>query len=79
MAKLLAFIQFIKDVKFRNEYLFCKDIKITTTGKDIFKLVNENMLLFKLQWKTVSAFVQMDVLRCREVRKDVSLSCTKKI
>ena len=31
-AQLLTFIQFIKDAKFLNEYLFCKDIKTTTTG-----------------------------------------------
>ena len=47
-AQLLAFIRFIKDAKFLNEYLFCKDMKTTTTDKDIFKLMNENILLFKL-------------------------------
>ena len=49
-VQLLAFIQFIKDAQFLNEYLFCKDMKTTMTGKYIFKLVNENILLFKLQW-----------------------------
>ena len=31
-AQLLAFIRFIKDAQFENEYLFYKDIKTTTTG-----------------------------------------------
>ena len=48
-AQLLAFILFIKDDKFVNEYLFCKDMKTTTTGNYILKLVNENILLLKLQ------------------------------
>ena len=47
-AQLLAFIRFIKDAQFLKEYLFCKDMKTTTTDKDIFKLMNENILLFKL-------------------------------
>ena len=48
-AQLLAFIRFIKNTKFVNECLFCKDMKTTTTGKTNFMLINENILLFKLQ------------------------------
>jgi hypothetical protein len=50
-AQLLAFIRFIKDGKFMNEYLFCKDLKDTTKGDDIFDLVNENVLFFNLKWE----------------------------
>lgn len=50
-AQLLAFIRFVKDEKFLNEYLFCKDLKGTTTGKDIFELVKENISSFGLLWK----------------------------
>uniref|UniRef100_A0A8C4XCW1 Uncharacterized protein n=1 Tax=Erpetoichthys calabaricus TaxID=27687 RepID=A0A8C4XCW1_ERPCA len=50
-AQLLAFIRFIKDEKCVNEFLFCKDLQTTTKGEDIFNVVNENILLFKLQWK----------------------------
>ena len=50
-AQLLAFIRFIKNGIFVNEFLFCKDLKSTTKGEDIFKLVNENILLFNLKWK----------------------------
>jgi len=50
-AQLLAFIRFIKDGKLVNEFFFCKDLKSTTTGGDIFELVNENVLLFNLEWK----------------------------
>ena len=49
-AHLLAFIRFIKDPKLVNEFFFCKELEGTATGEDIFKLVNENVLLFKLQW-----------------------------
>ena len=44
-AHLLAFIRFIKDVRLVNELLFCKELATTTTGENIFKLVNENVLL----------------------------------
>jgi len=44
-AHLLAFIQFAKDSKLVNKFLFCKELDATTTGEDIFKLVNENVLL----------------------------------
>ena len=46
-AHLLAFIRFIKDLKLVNELLFCKELDSTTTGGNIFKLVNENVLLSK--------------------------------
>lgn len=49
-AQLLAFLRFIKDGKFVNEFFFCKDLKSTTTGGDFFELVNENVLLFNLKW-----------------------------
>ena len=50
-AQLLAFIRFIKDGKCVSEYLFCKELQTTIKGEDIFNVVNENILLFKLQWK----------------------------
>ena len=40
-AILLAFIRFIKDEKFINEFFFCDELKTTTQGKDIFELVNK--------------------------------------
>ena len=49
-AHLLAFIRFTKNLKLVNELLFCKELDSTTTGEDIFELVNENVLLSKLKW-----------------------------
>lgn len=49
-AQLLAFIRFIKAGKFVNEFLFCKDLKGTTKGEDIFEMVNENILRSNLKW-----------------------------
>ena len=50
-AQLLAFVRFIENKKCVSEYLFCKDVKTTTKGEDIYNVVNENILLFKLLWK----------------------------
>lgn len=51
----MSFIWFIKDGKFVNEYLVCKELENTmSVKKDIFQLVNENILLVSLKWKTVS-------------------------
>ena len=43
-AHLLAYIQFIKNAQFVKQCLLCKDFKTTTRGKDLFELVNENIL-----------------------------------
>jgi zinc finger BED domain-containing protein 5/7/8/9 len=50
-AQLLAFIRFIKDGKFVNEFLFCRSLTGTTKGNDIYNMVNENLSIFKLSWK----------------------------
>ena len=50
-AQLLAFNRFIENKKCVSEYLFCKDLQTTTKGEDIFIVVNEKILLFRLQWK----------------------------
>ena len=50
-AHLLAFIRFVKNGSFVNQCLFCKELKTTARGEDIFTLVDENILLLNLQWK----------------------------
>ena len=50
-AHLSAFIRFVKNGSFVNQCLFCKELKTTTRGEDIFALVDENILLLNLQWK----------------------------
>ena len=50
-AHLLAFIRFVKNGLFVNQCLFCKDLKATFRGEDIFALVDGNILLLNSQWK----------------------------
>lgn len=50
-AQLLAFIRFVHNGKFVNEFLFCNSLETHTTGEDIFKMVNDNITLFNLLWK----------------------------
>ena len=77
-AQLLAFIRFIKDGKCVSEYLFCKELQTTIKGEDILKVVNEKILLY-YNGKTVSLSASMAARPCREVERDSSLSCFKKI
>ncbi|XP_076820931.1 protein FAM200C-like [Clavelina lepadiformis] len=49
-SHLLAFIRFINNKTLVNQCLFCKELKGTTKGEDIFKLVDENILLSELKW-----------------------------
>ena len=44
-----AFIRFVKNGSFVNQCLFCKELKTTTRGEDIFALVGENILFLNLQ------------------------------
>ena len=54
-AHPLAFIRLIKDLKLVNELLFCKELDSTTTGENVFELVNENVLLSKLKWNNCTS------------------------
>ena len=49
-SHLLAFIRVINNETLVNEFLFCKELKGTTKGEDVFQLVDENILLSELQW-----------------------------
>jgi len=41
---LLAYTQFIKNAKYANQCLFCKELKTLSREEDIFELVNEHIL-----------------------------------
>ena len=42
-AQLLAFLLFIRSGKIENQFLFCGELKETTTGNDIFELMDQNI------------------------------------
>lgn len=50
-AQLLAFLRIVKDGKIVEEYFFCDDLKQTTTGKDIFEMVDSKVALNGMSWK----------------------------
>lgn len=50
-AQLLSFLRFVRHEKIVNEYFFCRELKQTSTGDDIFNLVNENVESFGLKWQ----------------------------
>ncbi|UYV78802.1 hypothetical protein LAZ67_16002829 [Cordylochernes scorpioides] len=50
-AQLLAFLRFVDTGKIVNNYFFCKELKLRTTGADIFELVDENVMKYNLRWE----------------------------
>ena len=57
----------------KNEHLFCKDLKSTTTGKDPFEFLKENIS------KTALVITQTEVHQSWETKKDLLHLCAKKI
>lgn len=50
-AQLMIFIKYLKDDSFVEELLACRELKTTTTGRDIMKVVSEVFKDFGLLWK----------------------------
>lgn len=50
-AQLIAYIRYIRNGKINNQFLFCLELVQTTTGQDVFKLVDENIRSRNLKWK----------------------------
>ena len=42
-AQLLSFLRFVRGGMIVSDYFFCQELKQTTTGEDIFELVNANV------------------------------------
>lgn len=49
-AQLLTFLRFVNKREIVNNFFFCQELKQTTTGLDIFELVNENVQTNNLIW-----------------------------
>lgn len=52
-AQLLAFTRYIKNDDFKEEFLFCQTLEASTTGADIFELVNSFFEAEGLQWNNL--------------------------
>lgn len=50
-AQLLSFLRFVQGGKIVHDFFFCQELRQTTTGDDIFKLVNENVKKNNLRWE----------------------------
>jgi zinc finger BED domain-containing protein 5/7/8/9 len=49
-AQLLAFLRIIRNGQIENQFFFCSELKETTTGQNIFELVNQNVESRGLKW-----------------------------
>ena len=50
-AQLLSFIRCIRNGRIINEYFFCRELISTSTGEDVFLIVNDSVKEFGLKWK----------------------------
>jgi hypothetical protein len=50
-AQLLAYLRMVMNGSIQNQFLFCSELKKTTTGKDIFKLVKKNIDSRGIKWE----------------------------
>lgn len=61
-AQLLAFIRFIDEDQIINQFLFCKELSVTTKGEDVFNILNDYLSANGNYYGSrVSAFVQMEL------------------
>jgi zinc finger BED domain-containing protein 5/7/8/9 len=50
-AQLLAYIRIVMNGSIQKQFLFCSELKKTTTGQDIFKLVKKKIDSRGIKWK----------------------------
>lgn len=50
-AQLLAYIRIFKNGSILNQFFFCSELKETTTGEDVFELVDLNVKLRGIKWE----------------------------
>jgi len=50
-SQLLSFLRLVRDGKIMNGYFFCCELEQTTTGEDIFKVVDQKVKEFGLNWE----------------------------
>lgn len=52
-SQLLVFVRYVRDNNFKEEFLFCQDLEATTTGEDVFNMVNSFFEIHGLEWKNL--------------------------
>ena len=50
-AQLMAFVRFINKNEIVNQFLFCKELSVTTKSEDIFNILNNYLDKCQLSWK----------------------------
>ena len=51
-AQLIAFVRFINENEIANQFLFCKELSVTTKGEDVFNILNDYLDKWQLSWKS---------------------------
>ena len=51
-AQLIAFVRFINENEVANQFLFCKELSVTTKGEDVFNILNDYLDKWQLSWKS---------------------------
>jgi hypothetical protein len=63
--QLMAYFQMVMNGSIQNQFLFCSELKKTTTGQDIFELVNKNIESKGIKWENcVSVCTDGLLLQC---------------
>ena len=50
-SQLMVYIRYVQDNKFKEEFLFCRELQTTTKAHDVFKLIDNFFQDNKLEWK----------------------------
>lgn len=50
-AQLIAYLRVVMNQSIQNQFFFCSELKETTTGQDIFELVDQNIESKGLKWE----------------------------
>ena len=59
-AQLLAFFRFINKDEIANQFLFCKELSVTTNGENIFNILNDYLDKWQLSWKSCVGISKME-------------------
>ncbi len=57
--QLLASIRFIDEDQIVNQFLFCKELRATTKGEDVFNILNNYLDKLQLSWKSCVGIYSM--------------------